>query len=104
MEEVELLEANPDYALVRHENGRESTVSVKHLAPRGDLELLNPSADQLHESGKNDKNNDLENNSQNIPDLTTPELIEHSSTEMPQLRRSTRPRSQPKYLSDYTEK
>ena len=33
VEEVDLLDANSNYALVRFPNGRESTVSTKHLAP-----------------------------------------------------------------------
>ena len=32
-DEVELLDANPTYAKIRHSDGRESTVSLKHLAP-----------------------------------------------------------------------
>ncbi|KFD64016.1 hypothetical protein M514_08656 [Trichuris suis] len=35
VEEVELLEANPQYAYVRYPDGRESTVSLRHLAPAG---------------------------------------------------------------------
>ncbi|VDI28094.1 Hypothetical predicted protein [Mytilus galloprovincialis] len=35
VEEVDLLEANPTYAHVRLPDGRETTVSVPHLAPRG---------------------------------------------------------------------
>ena len=31
--EVELLEANPQYAYIKYHNGRESTVSLRHLAP-----------------------------------------------------------------------
>ena len=31
--QVELLDANPKYSLIRHENGVESTVSTKDLAP-----------------------------------------------------------------------
>ena len=33
VEEVELLQANPTYAFVRFPNGRESTVSLRDLAP-----------------------------------------------------------------------
>ena len=33
VEEVELLEANPSYAHIRHHNGRETTVSLRDLAP-----------------------------------------------------------------------
>ena len=38
VDEVELLEANPHYAHVRLPDGRETTVSVRHLAPRGTLD------------------------------------------------------------------
>ncbi|KAG5875972.1 hypothetical protein JTB14_016999 [Gonioctena quinquepunctata] len=31
--EVQLLETNPQYALVRHDDGRKTTFSLKHLAP-----------------------------------------------------------------------
>ena len=33
VEEVDLLDTNPEYAFVRFGNGRESFVSLKHLAP-----------------------------------------------------------------------
>ena len=33
LKKVELLEANPNYAHIRHENGRESTVSLRDIAP-----------------------------------------------------------------------
>lgn len=36
VDEVELIEANPQYAHVRYNDGRESTVSTRHLAPIGD--------------------------------------------------------------------
>ena len=35
VEEVELLNVNPTYAFVRHNDGRESTVSLRDLAPPG---------------------------------------------------------------------
>ena len=35
VEEVELLKSNPQYAHVRLSNGRETTVSLRHLAPHG---------------------------------------------------------------------
>ena len=37
VDEVELLQANPQYAHVRYPDGRETTVSLRHLAPSGDL-------------------------------------------------------------------
>ena len=38
VDEVELLDANLQYAHVRLPSGKETTVSVKHLVPRGDTE------------------------------------------------------------------
>ena len=35
VDEVELLQANPSYAHVRYPDGRETTVSMRHLAPVG---------------------------------------------------------------------
>ena len=35
VEEVDLIEANPNYAYIRYADGRESTVSLRDLAPRG---------------------------------------------------------------------
>ena len=34
VDEVELIQANPHYAFVRYPDGRETTVSTKHLAPK----------------------------------------------------------------------
>ena len=45
VDEVELLESNSQYAHIRHNDGRESTVSVKHLAPFPS-DVSNPSASQ----------------------------------------------------------
>ncbi|KAA3680872.1 uncharacterized protein DEA37_0001036 [Paragonimus westermani] len=43
VEEVELLVCNPPFAHVRLPNGKEETVSVKHLAPRGEPDDLGTS-------------------------------------------------------------
>ena len=47
VQEVELIEANPEYAHVRFDNGREGTVSLRDLAPCGDSSTTNvsPSSD-----------------------------------------------------------
>ena len=47
---VDLLEANPRYAHVRLSNGKESTVSLKHLAPAGDdvAEVFNTSDNDIN--------------------------------------------------------
>lgn len=36
VDQVELLQANPQYAHVRYPDGRETTVSLRHLAPTGE--------------------------------------------------------------------
>ena len=46
VDEVNLLEANPQYAHVRFPDGREDTVSIKHLAPTGNEEALIDRVDQ----------------------------------------------------------
>ena len=38
VEKVDVLQANPHYALIRYPDGRETTVSTKHLAPYGHVE------------------------------------------------------------------
>ena len=48
VDEVQLLQANPQYAHVRYSDGRETTVSIRHLAPCGtptDIPDSNPSPD-----------------------------------------------------------
>ena len=39
VDEVNLLEANPQYAHVQFPDGREDTISIKHLAPLGNKEV-----------------------------------------------------------------
>ena len=39
VDEVELIEANTNYAHVRHANGREDTVSIRDLAPFGEVSI-----------------------------------------------------------------
>ncbi|GFX76955.1 hypothetical protein TNCV_2258181 [Trichonephila clavipes] len=55
-QEVELIEANPDYAHVKLGDGRETTVSIRHLAPRG-------------ETTRFEDNKGAEENVQDYPDL-----------------------------------
>ena len=40
VDEVQLLQANPQYAHVRHADSRETTVSIRHLAHRGSTDVL----------------------------------------------------------------
>lgn len=51
VEEVELLHVNPDYSYVRLADGRESTVSNRHLAPLGqDGQVIQKTPEVLDES------------------------------------------------------
>lgn len=43
VDEVELIDSNPTYANIRHTNGRESTVSVRDLAPCPEGQVVRPS-------------------------------------------------------------
>ena len=45
VDEVELLEANPQYAHIRKSDGREATVSLKHLAPKDSGHTESPQGD-----------------------------------------------------------
>ena len=45
VDEVELLEANPQYAHIRKSDGSEATVSLKHLAPKGSGYTESPQGD-----------------------------------------------------------
>ena len=40
VDEGQLIEANSHYAFIRYPDGRESTVSLPDLAPRGSFELI----------------------------------------------------------------
>ena len=106
-DEVELLEANPQCAHVRLPDGRETTVSVKQLAPAGsnpitesletdttvvDLELPTPSLPN------NEHNFVLLNSEISIPDSGTsePEVAVERASVPP--RRSNRDRKAPNRL------
>ncbi|CAG2205734.1 unnamed protein product [Mytilus edulis] len=87
VEEVDLLEANPTYAHVRLPDGRETTVSVRHLAPRGQ----SISNDNLDHSVLNDNRTmdiaetDVENTTQEATNNT-----DNTMETSPVIRRSTR--------------
>ena len=48
VDEVELLQANPNYAHVRYSDGRETTVSTRHLAPTPKVVVTDS---ESHENG-----------------------------------------------------
>lgn len=129
VEEVELLHANPDYATVRKKDGREVTVSLKHLAPRGDPTFATQvqedseslptiesetNIQQERESLQDNQETLTPNRSSQSPDPVDPvqdgspgkpaghPVSPRSRTEEPVPRsRSARQRKPPRYLQDY---
>ncbi|GFV57690.1 putative retrovirus-related pol polyprotein from transposon opus [Trichonephila clavipes] len=95
VQEVELIEANPDYAHVKLGDGRETTVSIRHLAPRG-------------ETTRSEDNKGAEENVQAYPDLqpinSDSVITLEDSTEQNMntvaLRTTSRHRQPPAYLKD----
>jgi len=91
VDEVELLEANHQYAHIRHPDGRESTVSTNHLAPAGEeaseTELIPaPREEFVPASGESTPVEPLHETQVTVPPSTTVE---------PELRRSQRQRRAP---------
>jgi len=83
VDQVQLIEANPSYALIRHPEGRESTVSLRDLAL-----CPSPSAtDEVAESMTDDKH---EHGPGAVP-LISPDHLPHpQGVQEPLLRRSAR--------------
>ncbi|GFY43687.1 hypothetical protein TNIN_402571 [Trichonephila inaurata madagascariensis] len=95
VQEVELIEANPDYAHVKLGDGSETTVSIRHLAARG-------------ETTRSEGSKGAEENVQVHPDLQSTNLDSVSTLEdstehnMSTLAlRIARHRQPPAYLKDY---
>ena len=101
VDEVDLLEANPLYAHIRYNDGRESTVSLKHLAPCTETSQLETNDNiQLIQQGPNQDTNFV-NEIPTNPDLTTetqPSATEVPNESPPPLRRSERNRKPPNRL------
>ena len=105
--EVELLDANPKYALIRHADGRESTVSTGDLAPYPDDAnnqkpiTVKPIENSkiLSEEARDVSATDIHDKScQDSPDSPTESENSPSPldiTDVPILRRSTRIKRQP---------
>ncbi|XP_063625652.1 uncharacterized protein LOC134797361 [Cydia splendana] len=130
VEEVEVIETNPTYSYVRTEDGRETTVSNRHLAPLGCCERNIPGDNEYVDndperaqspppsrSPPNTPNSSPTRHSGQDSPFATPLSQSPSETlqEVPeppspdgnepagaeQPRRSGRIRNSPKYLSDY---
>jgi hypothetical protein len=52
VEEVDLIEANLDYAYVRLADGRGTAVSTHHLAPTGDPQIYPVQGVEIHETSQ----------------------------------------------------
>ena len=91
VEEVELLECNPQYAHVRYSNGRESTVATRHLAPAGTSEpRQNRNGPEINEPPLSTSPPDCptetanqDPTSENLPDVSCPQSSETTTPETP---------------------
>ena len=97
VDEVELLEVNPNYAHVRYPDGRETTVSIKHLARKSQSMMSQPT----HEVRVEEEH--LAPDRASIPQPSSQPVEEHPTTlsqvEQLPLRRSERIRRLPYRLN-----
>ena len=89
VQEVELIEANPEYAHVKLPNGNETSVSLRHLAPSGVVTRNQDVTD--HSEDRSSVQTDKENGN-GISILNPSDDTSH---------RPTRVRRPPEYLKDY---
>jgi hypothetical protein len=79
VEEVDLIEANVDYAYVQLADGRETTVSTSHLVPRGDLQVYPVQGVKSHETSQFGQHAPLQTTEQLTGDQKEQEVLsEHS--------------------------
>ncbi len=96
VQEVELIEANPDYAHVKLADGRETTVSIRHLAPKGECTKPANNKDKSEENDLVDLDVQQTNSDPNITaeDVTVKNMNTLSV-------HPVRLRQPPAYLKDY---
>lgn len=118
---VELLDANPKYALIRHRNGTESTVSVRDLAPcpreenengvdfRSNEPVLDARPEEINQqNGLSPNSSDQNTNSPSADvqsdshDTSIAGNEPHTTVEEPPIRRSSRIRRAPDWYGDRT--
>ena len=120
VETVEILKVNPNYAHVRFNNGRETTVSLCHITPLGDgMNSLNTEPDPMpgdpqelnvpnpsnapHLLQSTTENSAAENS---VLAISLPPLLDDSQRTLSEdadslnLRRSSRTRRRPSYLTE----
>ncbi|XP_046970401.1 uncharacterized protein LOC124537572 [Vanessa cardui] len=99
VEEVELLQPNPQYSYVRLSDGRETTISNRQLVPL---------PENLEDCNENNKMQNSENIQDENPIPNQKSIENNQSHELPSTsssfkeRRSTRQRRIPSYLNDYS--
>ena len=99
MEEVDLIESNPQYAHIHYQNGRETTTSIQDLAP---APTISPDGTPPEIPGVNHES------PSDVYPITTPSLVNGSPSAIvdnnncppppPELRRSSRIRNAPDKL------
>ena len=113
VDEVDLLEANPEYAWVKLADGRETTVSLKHLAPRGysesDQQQSTPLFDNIQQAPQEEdsvapQEEDFVSQSEESSPVPPDQPPEATTAQEEPLRRSSRVRKEPSYLKDYVPK
>ncbi|KAK3881237.1 hypothetical protein Pcinc_014319 [Petrolisthes cinctipes] len=96
IDEVELIHANPQYAHIRHPDGKEDTVSIKHLAPSSDSV---PSRKEHQKSLEGEHQLEIDCALQSYPheydNLSKTARLPEAQDEPPALRRSSRVRHPP---------
>lgn len=115
VDEVTLLEANAEYAHVRMPDGRETTVSTRHLAPIGqglsEEESILSSEEENQDQIQSKTNTEEDSDPVHNPDHEQENLEERNETNAEKLqtqplclRRSERSHRRPAYLQDYVSK
>ena len=120
VETVDILEVNPNYAHVRFSNGRETAVSLRHIAPHGDgMNSLDTEPDPMPGDPQELDVPNLSNAplllqsttessaaENSVPAISLPPLLDDSQGTLSEdsdslnLRRSSRTRRRPPYLTE----
>ena len=106
VDEVELIEANHQYAHVKLPDGRETTVSTRSLAPMGEFAPVSSTQFQLEDTAFADRAVDTEvilTHDPDVPAEVVPPPInnDHDQSQETFTRRSERTRRQPSHLQDF---
>ncbi|CAB0014970.1 unnamed protein product [Nesidiocoris tenuis] len=102
VDEVDLIEVNPEYAFVKLPDGRETTVSLKHLAPSG-VRASGESSRASHDCN-GDQETRIDSTEDPPLEAQGQQSADHQGAapplELPELRRSQRIRQKPQFFGD----